>query len=177
MSTAGSVSEASSVARISRAAGCCRAKNARQGESTSSYCPPLPRKNASVMSLRRRTSGLAAHAAAVQSASAARTRMRASLLMVVSCIAANERHLVARDGERSRAGAAPPQHERPISADGEYQRREREEKHEVGEKDEIRFHVQLCAGFSLPRHATLSQLMPPAANCSAAARSRAAPST
>src|SRR5438094_10127679 len=97
--------------------------------------------------------------------------------LVVSCIAANERHLVGRDGERSRAGAAPPQHERPISADGEYQRREREEKHEVGEKDEIRFHVQLCAVFSLPRRATLSQLMPTAANSSAAARSRAASST
>src|SRR5438105_12022616 len=179
MRTPAWLSDASSAACISRTARCWRAKNSRQGESTRSYWPPLPRKNASVISLRRRTSGLAAHAAAVQSASAARTRtrMRASLLMVVSCIAANERHLVARDGERSRAGAAPPQHERPISADGEYQRREREEKHEVGEKDEIRFHVQLCAVFSLPRRATLSQLMPTAANSSAAARSRAASST
>src|ERR671937_567141 len=177
MSTPGSLTDASSVARSSRAARCARAKNARHGESTSSYWPPLPRKNASVVSLRRRTIGLAAHVAAAHRASATVAMRRVRLFMVFSGVAVKQRHLVARHGARLGRWAAPPQHERPVRAHGEYERGEREEEHEVRKKDEVRFHVQLGAVFSFPRRASLSQLMPMAANSSAAARSRAASST
>src|SRR5207248_4973118 len=98
-------------------------------------------------SLRRRMSGAAA-AHGATSASVRRS-MRASLVMRVSYVAADERHR--RGLAPPRVRPPPPQRERRVGAEGEDHRAEREEEHEMRKKDEKRFHVHAGAVLSLPR--------------------------
>src|SRR5580765_6630382 len=102
--------------------------------------------------------------------------MRTNLVMVLSFVAVEQRDFLACGCARLRSGPAAPERERAVGAEREHQRGEREKEHQVREEDEIGFHVQVCS-FSLPRRATLSQLMRTAASSSAAASSRRASST